>query len=246
MRRLSDAFAEAAASCADLPQLRSLLRDAAAELGFHHFALLDHASLGAGGSSLIRLHNYPESWLSELLDSGLASSDPVHQASRRCNVGFEWSELARLVSLERTHLHILSRSRFHGLGEGFTVPANVPNEPSASCSFAMRSGSAIPSRRLRCAELVGAHALRAARRLRTFRMPPRPRLSPRELDCLRLIAIGKTDWEISIILGISIQTAHQYVKRARSAYGAANRTQLVLHGLRDGWISIEEAIPPNG
>ena len=246
MRRLSDAFAEAAGSCVDLAELRSLLSDAATELGFHYFALLDHSALSAPGANLIRLDNYPNDWSRELVQSGLVSHDPVHQASRRCNAGFEWSKLAALIPLERSHEHILSRSRFHGLGDGFTVPANVPNEPSASCSFAVRSGRDLPERSLRCAELVGAHALRAARRLRPFEPPPRRRLSRRELDCLRLLAIGKTDWEIAKILGLSIETVHQYVKRARSAYGAASRVQLVLHGLRDGWISIEDAIPPNG
>ena len=75
---------------------------------------------------------------------------------------------------------------------------------------------------------------------------PRPRLSRRELQCLRLIALGKTDWEIAAILGISLETARQYVKRARAAYDVVSRTQLVVHGLRDSWISFEEAIPPNG
>ena len=43
VRRLSDRFADAAGSCTDLPQLGALLDDAARELGFHYFALLDHS-----------------------------------------------------------------------------------------------------------------------------------------------------------------------------------------------------------
>jgi LuxR family quorum-sensing system transcriptional regulator CciR len=58
--------------------------------------------------------------------------------------------------------------------------------------------------------------------------------------------MGKTDWEIARILGLSIETAHQYVKSARSAYDAVSRTQLVVYGLRDAWITFEDAIPPNG
>lgn len=51
---------------------------------------------------------------------------------------------------------------------------------------------------------------------------------------------------IARILGLSIETAHQYVKRARAAYDAVSRTQLVVYGLRDAWISFEDAIPPDG
>jgi LuxR family quorum-sensing system transcriptional regulator CciR len=95
--------------------------------------------------------------------------------------------------------------------------------------------------------MIGAHALRAARRLRPLPEPaPRPRLSRREVQCLQLAASGKTDWEIARILGLSVETARQYMKRARAAYDAVSRTQLVVHGLRDAWISFEDAIPPKG
>lgn len=246
MRRLSDLFAEAAQSCPDLPQLGALLGDITRELGFHYFALLDHASLGAPGAGLLRIDNYPEEWVEELVARGYASDDPVHLASRRTNVGFGWCELDRLIRLERRHRTILARSRRFGLGPGLTVPANVPGEPSASCSFAVRAGRDMPPGRLHCAELIGAHALCAARRLRPPAIRRRPHLSRRELQCLRLVALGKTDWEIARILGLSPHTAHQYVKRARAAYDTVSRTQLVVYGLRDDWISFEEAIPPNG
>ena len=60
------------------------------------------------------------------------------------------------------------------------------------------------------------------------------------------MALGKTDWEIARILGLSEHTAHQYVKRARAAYDTVSRTQLVVYGLRDEWLKYEDAIPPTG
>ncbi len=247
MRRLADLFAELARSCSDLSQLRLLLSDVTSELGFDYFALLDHSSLSDARAGLLRIDNYPVDWVEELVASGYAIDDPVHLASRRTNAGFGWSELGSLIRIERRHRSILERSRRHGIGAGLTIPANVPGEPSASCSFAVRTGAGIPAARLHCAELIGAHALRAARRLRVSPPPPqRPRLSRREIECLRLVALGKSDWEMSRILGLSPHTVRQYVKSARAAYDAISRTQLALYGLRDGWISFEEAIPPNG
>ena len=247
LRRLSDRFAEAAASCGDVAGLGNLLVDAALDLGFHYFALLDHQSLTAKGSGLLRIDNYPERWVHELIAGGFANDDPVHLACRRTSMGFGWPELERMMRLDKRHRTILSRSRFHGLGDGFTLPANVPGQPAASFSFAVRRGREFPQARRDCAELVAGHALRAARRLRPLPdPPPRPRLSRREVECLRLVAMGKTDWEIATIMGLSIETVHQYVKRARAAYEAVSRTQLVAYGLRDAWISFEDAIPPNG
>ena len=246
MRRLSDHFVEAARSCTDLPQLATLLADAARELGFEHFALLDHDSLAGTRPGLIRIDNYPEPWVEELVARGYAADDPVHLASRRTNAAFGWSELGRLIRLERRHTRILARSGRHGIGAGLTIPANVPGEPGASCSFAVRAGRDLPAGRDRCAELIGAHALCAARRLRPAAVRERPRLSRRERQCLKLVALGKTDWEIATILSLSPHTARQYVKRARAAYDTVSRAQLVAYGLRDRWISFEDAIPQDG
>lgn len=171
----------------------------------------------------------------------------------------EEGRLLALVGLLRTHATrleiagrpavedqaILERSRRFGLGEEMTVPVNVPGEPGGSCSFAVRRGAELPRERIQCAELVGVHAFAAARRLvgRPCISSP-PHLSRRELQCLRLAAAGKTDGEIGLILGLSGETARQYVKRARAAYDVVTRTQLVVLGLRDDWISFDEGLDP--
>ncbi|OYW46414.1 MAG: hypothetical protein B7Z20_07230 [Sphingobium sp. 32-64-5] len=236
-----------AAVCASPAGLADLLADAVRELGFEYFALLHHASLALDRANLIRLDNYPVGWTAELTGRGLVADDPVHLACGRTHLGFRWDRLGSLVPLTARHCEILDRSRYHGLGPGFTVPANVPGEPGGSCSFAVRQGRALPIRHLFTAELIGARAFGAARRLHGFpSRRRRPHLSRREIQCLRLVAAGKTDWEIGRVLGISEATARQYVKRARSAYDVVGRTQLVVHGLRDAWIGFDEAIPPFG
>lgn len=245
--RLPDSFENQASRCASAGELGRLLEDVTRELGFRYFALLHHRSLRGGSSDSIRLDNYPEGWERELLAQNLVAEDPVHHASLRTNVGFAWSELGSLLSLNARQQRILDRSSRFGIGEGFTVPANVPGEPSGSCSFATRRGRRLPQDRLLCAELVGAHAFRAARRIHGYpARARRPHLSRRELDCLRLVATGKTDWEIAHILGLSVETSHHYVKSARAAYDVVSRTQLVVHGLRDAWLSFDDAIPPCG
>ena len=247
MKRLADRFAESATACRDLGQLRTLLDDAVQELGFDYFALLHHSSLSSPSAARIRVDNYPEAWVEELRSRDFAPHDPVHSASRRSSSGFAWHDIASIIPLGDRHKAILTRSGYYGIGAGFTVPANVPGEPSGSCSFAVRTGAELPNNRLMCAELIGAHAFRAARRIANLpRAKDRPHLSRREIECLRLLAAGKTDWEAATILGISVETVRQYVKRARAAYDVVTRTQLVVHGLRDDWVSFEDAIPPSG
>jgi LuxR family quorum-sensing system transcriptional regulator CciR len=245
VQSLADQFGETARTCSTFPELRSLLSSVATELGFDYFALLHHASLIARGKNHIRIDNYPAEWSEEIVGAGLAHHDPVHLASSRTNGAFAWSELGSLVSLGSKQKAILERSAHHGLGDGLTVPVNVPGEPGGSCSFAMRKGRRLERSHLMWSELIGNHAFKAARRIANLPVQSsRPHLSPRELQCLRLVANGKTDWEISVILGISRETARQYVKRARSAYDAVSRSQLVVYGLRDQWLTFEEALDP--
>jgi LuxR family quorum-sensing system transcriptional regulator CciR len=245
--RLIDHFEASAGLCSNDSQLRAVVADAARELGFDYFALLHHSSLAAPAPSLIRIDTYPSGWEQELVARGLIGSDPVHHACARTNIGFSWSELPALVTIGPRQSELLERAKRFGIGDGFSVPVNIPGEPTGSCSFAMRTGSALSVQRLLCAEQVGAHAFRAARRIHDYPLVARtPHLSRRERQCVRLLAGGKSDWEIAAILGISVETAHQYVKRARAAYDVVSRAQLVACGLRDSVISFDEAIPPNG
>lgn len=59
--------------------------------------------------------------------------------------------------------------------------------------------------------------------------------TPRELEVIRWIAKGKSDWEIGEILFISRKTVNYHVERAKRKLRVATRTQAVLvaekHGL---------------
>lgn len=67
-------------------------------------------------------------------------------------------------------------------------------------------------------------------RLMSLCEPPRQsplRLTDRERDSLALVAEGKTDWEISVILGVSEATARFHVDNGRRRLGAVTRAQAV-------------------
>lgn len=235
------------AACLSFPDLSHLLQMTCDEMGFSYFALLHHRSLVEESPSLVRIENYPRAWAAELIANHDPQADPVHEAACRINIAFTWDRLDQIIRLGAGQRRLLERARIQGLGCGLTIPANVPGEPSGSCSFAhLPDRLPLPAVR-RCAERVGGHAFLAARRIAGYTArSARPHLSRRELDCLRLVARGKTDWEIAAILGLGHETVRFYVKRARAAYDVTSRTQLALCGLRDGWIGFEEAIPPSG
>lgn len=92
------------------------------------------------------------------------------------------------------------------------------------------------------AQLVGAFAFEAARRLWRVRIPEasHPRLTDRQRECILWVARGKSDWEISRILDIQHETVVRHLKQARERYGVAKRTMLAVHALFDGSISFTD------
>jgi DNA-binding NarL/FixJ family response regulator len=83
--------------------------------------------------------------------------------------------------------------------------------------------------------LARAHALGA--RIEHTRMPPDD-LSWRELDILRLVAVGRSNREIGEELCISGHTVANHVRSILRKTGAANRTEAAgyayRHALVDG------------
>jgi LuxR family quorum-sensing system transcriptional regulator CciR len=65
-------------------------------------------------------------------------------------------------------------------------------------------------------------------------------LTHRQLECIVLVARGKSDWEISKILGLSEHTVKDYIKEARERYDVPTRIQVVMRALYDGAIPFSE------
>ena len=169
----------------------------------------------------------------------------MHLASHRTNVGFSWDRIPRLITITPAHQRVRERTRQAGIGDGFTVPANIPGEANGSCSFAMATDRELPTPSLPAAQLIGAFAFQAARRLvqrRTKVDPPRPVLSPRQIECVVLMGRGMTDRETARSLGIAEDTVTEYLDDARRRYHARRRQTLVLRAIFAGQIALSDVL----
>src|SRR5690242_6699464 len=148
-------FIAAAARCRFPSELKELLSDHARRLGFDYFALVHHVDL-RDRAGAVALWSYPAHWAEEYVERRMATSDPVHLASHRTNIGFAWDQIGRFIPLTPAHLRVRERTKRAGLADGFTVPANIPGEANGSCSFAVATGHALPVESLAAAQLAGA------------------------------------------------------------------------------------------
>lgn len=231
----------------DPKRLKPLLAGVNSELGFTYFALVRHIDLRQGSEAINHIDNYPAVWTERFVADRLFIADPILHASTRALAGFAWAQVSDLVALTTYQRNLLASAKREGIGEGFTVPANIPGETNGSCSFATRAGAALPSAdRLLVAQLIATFAFEAMRRLHRADLvtPDPPRLSPRQRDCLLLAAWGKTDWEMAQILGLKEDTVTEYLDDARRRYGVARRMQLAMRAVFDGQISLIDALGP--
>lgn len=226
----------------ELGDVHDALADCCEAMGFRYFALTHHVDFARAPHQGVRLHNYPSLWEEWFDERSLGRFDPIHRASHVASFGFSWSEVPDLIQLTPRDIEVLEEAKRVGIGEGFTVPVHVPGEYNGSCSFAVRRGDLLPNAQTLVAQLVGCLAFEAARRIaQPRRLPPETvPLTDRQRDCVLWAARGKTDWEISCILGVSHETVIQHLKHARERYGVTKRTHLAVMALFDGSICFSD------
>jgi LuxR family quorum-sensing system transcriptional regulator CciR len=105
----------------------------------------------------------------------------------------------------------------------------------------VRKGETLPAESFAAAHYVAALALDAAHRVDRVQ-PARPRLTPRQRDCMVLAAQGKSEWEIGRLLGISESTVHKHIEDAKRRFGVSTRIQLVVRGLAEARLSFADIL----
>jgi DNA-binding CsgD family transcriptional regulator len=78
----------------------------------------------------------------------------------------------------------------------------------------------------------------AAQLVRQMKAPESPEpLTPREVEVLRLMALGRANKQIARQLGVREETVKTHVRKILSKLQAASRTQAALHAIRTGLVS---------
>lgn len=230
------------------------MQDIAREMSFDNFALVHHVDLRPIGTmtdhvvtdEFMVLSDYPQFWVDQYIGGQTVANDPVLLATHRTNVGFAWDEIPDLIEFDLRHRGILDQGRKAGIGNGYTVPANIPGELFGSCNFAVSPDHDIPRQNFPMALAVGAFAFQAGRelvaRMRSVAQTQAVNLTDRQLECIVLYARGKTDWEIGKILGIGQDTVKKHLADSRRRYDVVKSIQVVTRALFEGKIALSDIV----
>ena len=189
----------------------------------------------------LNVRNFPSGW-----EGGwqqFMEHDPYYHACFRGTLPFDWAEVQNpetLNFLERDAWHYLADI---GLSRGMTIPVHLPGGRFAVVSAILddtRSDWRQLANDTRDVMFHLTHHFNDMVHEKGFEHqvegPPPVRLSPRELECLRWAACGKTAWEISKILDRSVETVRLHLKNAKQKLGAANMAHAIAKAAHFGML----------
>jgi LuxR family transcriptional regulator, quorum-sensing system regulator CciR len=241
-------FVDASRASTTMEELENHLAAIVRDMGFDFYALMQRLDLRLHDrNTVVALENYPDCFAELFVTSGLYRIDPVLIASERSVAAFEWSQVPSMIDLSSDQRWILETGAREGLSDGYTIPFHVPGEASGSCTFAVRPGRPLPRANLIMARIIGTFAFEAAYSIAQSKRAgdnsrTRTKLTNRQLQCIELVAKGKSDWEIGQILNLKEATVRGHVEDARTKYNVKRRVQLVLRAIQDGHLSWSDAM----
>jgi LuxR family quorum-sensing system transcriptional regulator CciR len=234
--RLRDALSRLMGATS-LDALCEALVSAATELGFEHVALIQHGGLPRLVRHSLVVTNYPRDFVDFYIKTHQFVFDPVYDVSETLDRPFTWDEIPALFPMTEKQLDLFDEAKRHGLVHGVTVPLHIPGERRASCTFATSRAIEVTPNLMAVLHLIAAFGFHTALRLHQPEdRSSGPKLTRREAECTTLIALGKTDWEIGEILGLSASTVKYFVSAAKQRYGVYKRSELVARALMDAQI----------
>jgi LuxR family transcriptional regulator len=187
----------------------------------------------------LNVRNFPRGW--EHGWTRFEIHDPYYHACFDGTLPFDWQNVQNsddLMPAEREAWHYLADL---GLGRGMTIPIHLPGGRFAVVSAILdRSGanwnSIFSNSHERMFHLT--HKFYNVIHKRGFEdqivvaLPIR--LSPREKECLRWAAEGKTSPEIGIIVNRSVETVRLHIKNAMNKLSAHTRAQALAKAAQLG------------
>lgn len=236
----------------DIHDAATALADIAAERGLRVAACADISSkeqiVDADGA-IVNAEIF--GWLADgerwWEDTRLALSSPLPRACRYESEPFWVNADGFRTHWRNKYLEEMSLADFHKRAlckAAIVVPVHLPFGQIGVAAFATTGAEADLSEAFEAqaetlmllSQRFVSGYVKATRRRRW--LPSDCRLTKREVDCLRWAAIGKTDREISLIIGRSHATVRFHIQNAGEKLDAVNRSQAIFKASQLGYLGL--------
>jgi LuxR family transcriptional regulator, activator of conjugal transfer of Ti plasmids len=242
MRRVFQTFVDCLAESTDSEGFKRSMAEAAEALDLSCFAYLSLSS--ATGSEPVLISTYPQRWTSHYLQHRYDRFDPVVNRALRREQPFEWGLGVGPPIRSQLECELFEEAAKFGIRYGFTIPIHDSKGEVAAFTFAADERRPGFTRSLHAygsiLQLMAMYFHAHVRRKLVMRIglsPDGPALSPREFECLRWAAEGKSAWDTGRLLGISRHTVAFHIENAKAKLGVRSTIQAVARLVASGHIS---------
>lgn len=232
-----DLYLAAALAAATWAEVETLFKELVAEDGFDAVACGSVVHTTATVPPLFFFNSWPRRWIELYAERSFLYHDPaVNTASRRM-APFTFTEAIDEAPETPGKRELLNAFHDFGWVEGFAVPIHGPGGYFGLVTMAGRKSATDLTPPVRARLHMAAFA--AHERCRRIGAPAvgagsPERLTPREFECMRLVAAGRTDRDVADALGISMATARFHIDGARRKLNAETRSHAVAILVRIG------------
>jgi len=185
---------------------------------------------------------YAPEWRARFLAERYDRIDPIGAKAQIAMLPFRWftSDYAGRTTFSQRRM--FDEAASFGVTQGFTVPVHQTNARASTLTFATDENATAFARNIEenrhLIQLLALHfdAHVISKLGQSINIGSHPRLSAREIECLRWTARGKSTYDVATILGISRRTVVFHLARVRQKFGVATTRQAIVDGVRCGVI----------
>jgi LuxR family transcriptional regulator, quorum-sensing system regulator SolR len=233
LKMLCDAF-EGMEGARTSDDLRVQMEKFAKQMGFDHFVYALTIDAPSLKQQQYILNGFPQQWFDRYVEAGYFKVDPVVRYAQNSSLPAIWTDQ---IFHDGKSAEFWEEARAYGLQCGLSFA--VHEQPGVTGIFSLARDQPLDLNAADMAALIGRAQLfasmlhHAVARIDLPKLVPEQNVSltPRERECLRWSADGKTAWEIGKILNIAERTVVFHVNNVIQKLGAANKTQAIVRAV---------------
>lgn len=178
------------------------------------------------------LQRFPEAWAARYNHLGYVFRDPIVERLQADRSPFSWRDAYDSSQNAENVTLIGGEASEFGLRDGFVVPIALLDGNIAAISYGGDNPDLSPDDKA-LLSFVSNYTLGQLLQRRHSAERARGRITAREYDCLLWSAEGRTEQDISDILGISKSTVTKHILSAREKLGALTKSHAVAIAMRE-------------
>lgn len=237
-------FVGRAESAPDLEELRTVFKTALEDFGVPNFSMVAMLAEREGETRVptVLLRRTDNGWAANYWEKGHFNVDPAIHGAITQPFAFSWTDIenGRMPKdLRNLFAEIRDAMPIDG---GHVIPTH-DEEGFAGFIALYHEDRELTVAVKQAIKLMALFAIERAKELHTLKginaaMLVCP-LSPRQRQMLAYVAEGKSDWDISHILGLAQSTVNEHIEKAKDALGVRTRAQAVALCVKRGWIRLQ-------